>query len=109
VSLADLSVQDVEVLLNAHFDDPLNSPESYNDLKWGGNGNVAGLGRVVHVADYGGSGQGEEYWVVFTITDDGGVTRMFRKDGCYTSYYGTDWDADLREVSAQERVVTVYE
>jgi hypothetical protein len=109
VSLVNLSVQDVEMLLDEHFDNPLNSPESYNDLKYGGDGNVPGLGFVQPIASYGGEGKGDEYWVVFTITDDSGVTRMFRKDGSYTSCYGNDWDADLREVSAQERVVTVYE
>lgn len=81
---------------------------SWYELKQGDGGYVPGLGEVAYVADYGGEGQGEEYWVVFSVTD-GDVTRHFRMDGSYASYYGAEFDGDLREVTPQQKTITVWE
>lgn len=108
MSLADLSVGDVSELLSSHFENPLTSPESYDDIKYGSEGEIPGLGYVKLVDEYGGEGQGDEYWVVFSVSD-GGVTRLFRMDGYYASYYGSEFDGDLKEVQARQKTVTVYE
>lgn len=108
MSLSKLSVQDVSDLLDAHFENPLESPESYNDIKYGSEGKIPGLGYVKLVDEYGGEGQGEEYWVVFSVSD-GEVTRLFRMDGYYASYCGSEFDGELKEVQARQKTVTVYE
>jgi hypothetical protein len=60
------------------------------------------------VEDFGGEGQGDSRYVVFSLTD-GTDTRFFRKDGYYASYDGSTWDGEFREVKAIDRVVTFYE
>lgn len=59
------------------------------------------------VAEYGGEGQGDEYWVVISVSD-GKTTRYFRKDGHYASYYGGELDGYTAEVQPKEKVITVY-
>lgn len=59
---------------------------------------------VTKIAGYGGEGKGDEIWVVVSVG-----TQLFRKDGYYSSGYGSDWDGDLYEVVAREVTVTVYE
>jgi hypothetical protein len=60
------------------------------------------------VAEYGGEGDGDQYWVVISISD-GTTTRYFRKDGYYASYDGGYLDGDTREVKPAERLVVFYE
>jgi len=60
------------------------------------------------VAEYGGEGQGDQYWVVISLSD-GKTTRYFRKDGWYASYSGGELDGDTYEVTPQERMVVFYE
>lgn len=60
------------------------------------------------VAEHGGEGEGDQYWVVVSISD-GLTTRYFRKDGWYASYDGGYLDGDTTEVKPQERLVTFYE
>jgi hypothetical protein len=59
-------------------------------------------------AAYGGEGEGDQYWMVVSISD-GETTRYFRKDGWYASYDGGYLDGDTYEVTPQEKVITVYE
>ena len=63
-------------------------------------------GKVV--ATYGGEGQGDQYWVVVSISD-GETTRYFRRDGWYASYDGGYLDGPTSEVVPQEKVIVVYE
>ncbi len=60
------------------------------------------------VAAHGGEGEGDQYWVVISISD-GTTTRYFRKDGWYASYDGGYLDGETTEVKPQERLVTFYE
>jgi hypothetical protein len=59
-------------------------------------------------AQYGGEGQGDQFWLVISISD-GLVTRYFRSDGWYASYDGGYLDTETFEVKPQERLVKFYE
>jgi hypothetical protein len=116
MGLADLSVSQVQSLLEEHFEyvesnwnnEDVEGIESWHELKYGCGGHVTGLGKVSHVDSYGGEGKGDEYWVVFSVTD-WGVTRHFRMDGWYASYSGAEFDGDLKEVAPKQKVITVWE
>jgi hypothetical protein len=60
------------------------------------------------VSSYGGEGQGDQYWMVVSVSD-GETTRYFRKDGWYASYDGGYLDGDTYEVKPVERLVKFYE
>lgn len=60
------------------------------------------------VTSYGGEGEGDQYWMVISVSD-GKTTRFFRKDGWYASYDGGYLDGDTREVKPAERMVVFYE
>lgn len=60
------------------------------------------------VKSFGGEGEGDQYWMVISISD-GETTRYFRKDGWYASYDGGYLDGETYEVTPQERLVTFYE
>jgi ribosomal protein S3AE len=68
-------------------------------------------GRLLELveSDTGGEGHGEDIHMVFKTTDVDGTEQYWRKEGCYTSYDGSEWDGDFREVRPVERVVTFYE
>lgn len=115
MALKDLSVSEISELLEEHFewycenyDSGLEGIESYHELKYGASAHVKGLGHVRRVADYGGEGQGDEYWVVFSVTE-GDVVRTFRKDGWYQSYNGGEFDSELVEVKPVQKTITVWE
>lgn len=67
------------------------------------------LGTVTLVNDHGGEGMGDLRFMVIRVQMCEGSDRLFRKDGFYSSYCGTDWDGHFREVRAVEKTVTVYE
>lgn len=60
------------------------------------------------VKSHGGEGQGDQYWMVISVSD-GKTTRHFRKDGWYASYDGGYLDGETYEVKPVERLVTYYE
>ena len=60
------------------------------------------------VASHGGEGEGDQYWMVISLSD-GTSTRFFRKDGWYASYDGGYLDGETYEVKPQEKVITVFE
>lgn len=115
---AELQTFEVEVMLEEAFEyasenwrDELNCPSSWSDIKWndGGPWTVNPLGLIKYVDDYGGEGQGDEYWVVFSITNND-KTRYFKKEGGYASYVGGgELDGDLQEVFPKEKVITVWQ
>jgi hypothetical protein len=84
------------------------SASLWQELKYeGGEGTRDGwTGKKV--ADHGGEGEGDQYWMVVSLSD-GTDTRYFRMDGWYASYHGGELDGDVYEVRPQERVVVVYE
>lgn len=67
---------------------------------------VPGIGKVEYVDDYGGEGQGDDYWVVFKTVETG---QFWRVDGWYASYDGGELDGELYEVEPKEVTVTQYE
>lgn len=60
------------------------------------------------VDSYGGEGDGDQYWMVISISD-GLTTRYFRKDGWYASHDGGYLDGETYEVTPKEKKVVVYE
>jgi hypothetical protein len=71
---------------------------------------VPGLGTVKHVDNYGGEGMGDQYFVVFEIVSEDGLTRrMFKKNGYYASHDGAYLDGRLFEVKPVQKTITVYE
>lgn len=70
---------------------------------------VPGVGTVKVLEDFGGEGQGEVIYLIFEITDPEGGVKLYRKDGFYASFHGSDWDGKFYEVVAREKVITVYE
>lgn len=61
------------------------------------------------VAEYGGEGQGDDYWVVVSVSD-GLTSRYFRMDGWYASYgNGGELDGEVSEVTPVEKMVVFYE
>lgn len=79
---------------------------SYGDVPEGAVLNLRGEEVPVTRVDGkpGAEGGGEEIYVVIRVG-----SQLFKKEGWYQSHYGEDWDGDLREVHAVERLVTFYE
>lgn len=78
-------------------------------IEYGGNTlEIAGLGTVSHIESFGGEGQGDQYWMVFKITD-GDVSRTFKRDGWYASYDGGYLEGPTTEVKAVQKTITVWE
>lgn len=78
------------------------------------------------VENYGGEGQGDEYWVVISVTDiDTGETKFIRNNGWYASYDGgyfddnfgfqvypqtvmtTDWSRDIPKEEVLDRTLNL--
>jgi hypothetical protein len=114
MTLKDYSADTINHLLENFFElveeGEVEGPESWYSLKYGEDVpcDVAGLGRLNLIESYGGEGKGDEYWVVFSLSE-GDVTRYFRKDGWYQSYSGGELDGELTEVTPVPKVVTVWE
>lgn len=56
--------------------------------------------------EYGGEGQGDEYWYVFSVSD-GKTKRHIKVDGWYASYDG-GWYDEWYEVFPKQKTVTVW-
>ncbi|QAU06538.1 hypothetical protein SEA_WILLIAMBOONE_17 [Gordonia phage WilliamBoone] len=69
---------------------------------------LQGIGHAALVDAHGGEGQGDDYWFVFSITDDAGNERLFRRNGWYQSYEGGTYDGPTEEVKAVEKTITVF-
>ena len=68
------------------------------------------IGVVTGVEDHGGGeGSGEERWFVFKITDEFGGERLFRRNGYYASFHGSDFDGPTEEVVPAQKMITVFE
>jgi hypothetical protein len=98
--IEDASVEEVE-----------NELRSWTELRYAGNTAyvIPGVDGTVRVVDaFGGSGKGEDAWIVISVTVPGWGIRHFRKTGGYGSFHGFDWDGPFQEVQAQEKVITVW-
>lgn len=89
--------------------DSLDTDSAWSEVKYsrGDEKTVDGLTAKV-VAEYGGEGQGDDYWVVISLSD-GLFTRYFRRDGWYASYDGGYLDGETYEVRPQQKLVTFYD
>ena len=62
---------------------------------------------IKETEQHGGEGQGDEYWYIFTIIDEGGNKTHLKVEGWYDSWNGTTWDnADFDIVEPYEVKVT---
>lgn len=102
--MSDYTVEEIE--------EAVNDSDGYSELTSSWNDpitlNLELRGEEVTAFQVGGKlpceGGGEDVDVVFRVGD-----QLFKKWGAYYSHNGTDWDGDLREVHAVERLVTFYE
>lgn len=61
-------------------------------------------GKVKKVAEFGGEGQGDTYYYVFSVGN-----QYFKRSGYYDSYDGTDWeDSEFFEVFPKEVTIIEY-
>lgn len=61
-------------------------------------------GVARQVEQKGGEGEGEEYYLIFSVED-----QFFKVEGYYTSWNGANWDsAEVEEVEPVEVLVTQY-
>ena len=65
--------------------------------------------NVEEIEQVGGEGEGEDYHVVFKITDKVSNEEVYIKfDGSYDSYNGTEWYSKPYLVTPQEETIIVY-
>lgn len=69
---------------------------------------IPGIGAVSKVEEFGGEGQGDDYWVVVKVVDESGEERLFRRNGWYASYDGGYYEGPTDEVVEAQQVITVY-
>lgn len=130
--LKDLSAEAVETALEEYVEEAgegegwflwkemsyMISSKFYNEHT--GWPNIEGVGTVEVLEDFGGEGQGDEYYLVFKITDTtkGGsfqglgdlvTVRYFKMNGYYASYSGGTYDGPFEEVKPVTREVVFYE
>jgi hypothetical protein len=83
--------------------------DAWQEAKYEGAEETRGNLTAKVVAEYGGEGKGDQYWMVVSLSDSE-TTRYFRKDGWYSSYgEGGSLDGNTYEVFPAEKVVVVYE
>lgn len=71
---------------------------------------LPGVGELHFVAEDGGEGQGDEIYFVFKVIFEDGSEQLYRVDGYYSSYNGTDWSSgELCPVEVVQRLVNFYE
>lgn len=71
------------------------------------------IGTVTLVESHGGGeGSGEERWIVFKVVSNPGTRiaeeRLFRRNGYYASFHGSDFDGPTEEVQPTEKSITVW-
>lgn len=85
------------------FYDSLSSKENVEKYEWA-HAPVLPSGPAFLVEDFGGEGQGETRYVIFSVGE-----QFFRVDGYYASWDGTTWeDPTPEEVVAKEVTVIKY-
>lgn len=69
---------------------------------------IPGIGQATLLEDHGGGeGSGEERWFVFKVVDKDGE-RIFRRNGAYYSFVGSEFDGPTDEVKAEQKLFTVW-
>lgn len=90
-------------------EDRLSYSDAWSEIGWGG-GVIRLNGQEYSwkaYKDVGGEGQGDYAAVIFSVETPEG-RRLFRKEGFYSSYDGTDWDGSFSEVEEYEKTVTDF-
>jgi hypothetical protein len=102
-SRVTFTAAEVEAAAEAYYDEE--GVQFWNEIRYGDNVELTGIGPAEHVDSHGGEGEGDSAWVVFKVGD-----QLFRKDGYYASYDGFDWSvySGLTEVEAYEKTVIAY-
>jgi hypothetical protein len=88
--------------------DTFDTASTWQAVKYEGSKSTRDEWTAELVAEYGGEGQGDQYWVVISVSD-GITTRYFRRDGWYSSYNGSELDGDTYEVVPKEKTIVIYE
>lgn len=70
---------------------------------------VDGLGHLYLVENFGGEGQGDQYYFVLKLVRPDAEDQFFLMPGYYASYDGGYYDGTFTEVKPVERLVTFYE
>lgn len=66
---------------------------------------LIGVGEIEFVEDFGGEGMGDHAHVVFKVKSNG---KLYKLDGYYSSWEGTDWESEAYEVEAKPVMTTEY-
>lgn len=70
---------------------------------------VPDFGVVTLHEQWGGEGQGDDYWIVLKIVEDDGTVRYVKRDGYHASHDGSYLDGPSLFVEMKTKVVTVFE
>ena len=68
--------------------------------------------KFTHEDGFGGEGQGDNFWIVFSVTNlaDSGDVVYYKVPGWYQSHYGSELEwGSLFEVSRREKTIMVWE
>ncbi len=83
---------------------------NWNDVVYEINDQKLNGYELKSVKHFGGEGQGDIVYWVFTITDPEGNVEYWKRDGYYASFSGSDWSyGDLCKVTPKTKQTTVYE
>lgn len=100
------------VELNGGEDNGRNLPDQLSEVlySWSGKSEAKQPdGFTVAKEDsYGGEGQGEQYWAVYSITKTSGERVYVRFDGFYESYNGHEWHSGFEVVTPKEVMKTEW-
>lgn len=59
---------------------------------------------------FGGEGQGDDYWVVFSVSEEGEPKKFYKIPGWYASHHGGELEvSNTFEVKAVQKTITVWE
>ncbi|WP_099021224.1 hypothetical protein [Mycolicibacterium palauense] len=79
------------------------------ELEWGKKCvDIPDIGIAELSEQFGGEGQGDQYWAVVKILGEKGETRYFRRDGWYASFDGGYYEGPTDEVYPATETVTVW-
>jgi len=81
--------------------------ESIGEEFCDGDGIVVNGYKIAPEAEYGGEGQGDEYWCVVKVSKDGEEISYWKYDGYYSSGGGGEYES-VSKVSPKEKTVIVW-
>ena len=94
----------IEAAFENHEENP-DAPYDWYEMEEAKDWQLGEFGVINGVEGFGGEGQGDEMWVVFTVGD-----RYFKKTAYYDSWNGADWENGyFKEVVPKQVMRTEYE